>query len=113
MGGSEGLSEVDGVVDAEAGEVGLSSAPQDGSTGSVWETPVLLTYIEDDPCVDIRTGLTAYETLRRLGFVKVLWDPRPGSQQGENWLLDSSQLDTVVGFLAEVFGHDGVTGVCS
>jgi predicted esterase len=114
MGGAEGLSEADGlVVDAEAGEVGRSSAPQEDSAGSVWETPVLLSYLEDDPCVGIRTGLTAYETLSRLGFVKVVWDPRPGSQQGENWLLDSSQSDTIVSFLAEVFGHEGVTGVCS
>ncbi|RHZ56638.1 hypothetical protein CDV55_101849 [Aspergillus turcosus] len=106
MGVSEGLSEEDGVeVDAEAEKVGLSSALQDGSAGSVFETPVLLTYVEDDPYVDIRTGLMAYETLSRLGFVKVVWDPRPGPQQGENWLLDSSQVDTIVDFLAEVFGQ--------
>ncbi|KAF7177084.1 hypothetical protein CNMCM7691_004732 [Aspergillus felis] len=91
MGPSEGSSGVDGVeVNSEAGEALL-------------ETPVLLSYLEDDPCVDTRTGLTAYETLNRLGFVKVVWDPRPGSQQGENWLLDASQLDTIVDFLAEVF----------
>jgi hypothetical protein len=94
MGGSEGSSGVDGVeVDSEAGKALL-------------ETPVLLSYLEDDPYVDTRTGLTAYETLNRLGFVKVVWDPCPGQQQGENWLLDASQLDTIVGFLAEVFGGE-------
>ncbi|GIJ83619.1 hypothetical protein Asppvi_002444 [Aspergillus pseudoviridinutans] len=94
MGGSEGSSGVDGVeVDSEAGEALL-------------KTPVLLSYVEDDACVDTRTGLTAYETLNRLGFVKVVRDPRPGSQQGENWLLDASQFDTIVGFLAEVFGGE-------
>ncbi|GFG27895.1 acyl-protein thioesterase 1 [Aspergillus udagawae] len=83
MGGSEGSSGVDGVeVDSEAGKALL-------------ETPVLLSYLEDDPYVNTRTGLTAYETLNRLGFVKVVWDPRPGPQQGENWLLDASQLDTL------------------
>ncbi|RHZ62280.1 uncharacterized protein CDV56_103163 [Aspergillus thermomutatus] len=103
--------ELDADADADAGDVGLASAPkaplQDGSAGSLWETPVLLSYLEDDPCVDIRTGLMAYETLSRMGFVKVIWDPLRASQQGENWLLDSSQLDTIVGFLAEVFGHEG------
>ncbi|GIK04688.1 hypothetical protein Aspvir_008781 [Aspergillus viridinutans] len=95
MGGLEGSSGADGVeVDSEAGEALL-------------ETPVLLSYLEDNPCSDIRKGLTACETLNRLGFAKVVWDARPGSQQGEIWLLRSSQLDTIVGFLAEVFGHEG------
>ncbi|KAF4215353.1 hypothetical protein CNMCM5878_008059 [Aspergillus fumigatiaffinis] len=93
--------------EARMGGSGVDGVEVDSEADSLLETPVLLSYLEDDPCVDIQTGLTAYETLNRLGFVKVVRDARPGSQQGENWLLDATLLDIIVGFLAEVFGHEG------
>jgi predicted esterase len=93
--------------EARMGGSGVDGVEVDSEADSLLETPVLLSYLEDDPCVDIQTGLTAYETLNRLGFVKVARDARPGSQQGENWLLDATLLDIIVGFLAEVFGHEG------
>jgi predicted esterase len=93
--------------EARMGGSGVDGVEVDSEANSLLETPVLLSYLEDDPCVDIQTGLTAYKTLNRLGFVKVVRDARPGSQQGENWLLDATLLDIIVGFLAEVFGHEG------
>ncbi|KAH1308116.1 hypothetical protein KXV68_008036 [Aspergillus fumigatus] len=101
------LVENEARMGASEGSAGADGVEVDPGADSMLETPVLLSYLEDDPCVDIQTALTVDETLNRLGFVKVVWDACPSSPQGEGSLLHLHQLNTIMGFLTEVFDHEG------
>ncbi|EAW07420.1 uncharacterized protein ACLA_021290 [Aspergillus clavatus NRRL 1] len=82
-----------------------TKAPSYELPDSTCKTPILLSYLEADARVGLRTPTLVHDMLVRLGYARMVCRLFPGSRPGERWLKDPEQLDAVAGFLAEVLGH--------